>query len=51
MNEKINTEIGRPLFMPLSRSRQFRVLLGIVLGTAAFISALFFGLGYIFGSL
>lgn len=50
MNEEYEQEIGRPLFLPISRTKQFRLLLAIVLGTFAFVAALFFGIGYIVGS-
>lgn len=49
MNHEYEQEIGRPLFLPLSRVKQFRVLLAIVLSTFAFVAALFFGIGYIVG--
>jgi hypothetical protein len=35
----------------LTRSKQFRILLLIVLGTFSFVAVLFFGLGYLFSSL
>ena len=44
MNQEYEQEIGRPLFLPFSRTKQFRNLLLIVLGTFAFVGALFFGL-------
>ena len=44
-NQSYEEEIGRPLFLPLSRTKQFRVLLLIVVGTFAFVAALFFGIG------
>ncbi len=48
--EEYEQEIGRPLFLPLSRTKQFRTLLVIVLGTFAFVALLFFGVGYIVGT-
>ena len=50
-NQDSEEEIGRPLFLPLSRTKQFRNLLLIVVGTFAFVGALSFGLGYIVASL
>lgn len=51
MNENFDEDNDRPLFLPLSRTKQFRTLLLLVLGTFAFIVTLFFGLGYLVGSL
>lgn len=51
MNQEYEQEIGRPLFLPFSRTKQFRNLLLIVLGTFVFVGALFFGLGYIVATL
>lgn len=48
-NQRYEEEIGRPLFLPLRRTKQFRNLLLIVLSTFAFVAALFFGIGYIVG--
>lgn len=46
-NQSYEEEIGRPLFLPLSRTKQFRILLLIVVSTFTFVAALFFGIGYL----